>query len=138
MKGFFNRLLRIDLTGKEFTHEEIPDSVLEKTLGGKGLGAYLLLKENPAGVEPFAPNNIFVIAAGPITGTRMWSQSRFGVYSKSPATEGYGESYCGSVVAQRMKGCGIDAVILRGKCPNLTFLCLNCKSNAPFQDNRKP
>ena len=31
--------------------------------------------------------NIFVIAAGPITGTKLWSQSRFGVYSTSPATE---------------------------------------------------
>jgi aldehyde:ferredoxin oxidoreductase len=48
MYGYFNKLLRINLTQKSFTYENIPDTVLEKTLGGKGLGVSLLLKENPS------------------------------------------------------------------------------------------
>ncbi|MDP3016549.1 MAG: aldehyde ferredoxin oxidoreductase N-terminal domain-containing protein, partial [Deltaproteobacteria bacterium] len=43
MKGFFNRLLRIDLSKKRTTVEPIPDSILRSYLGGKGLGSYLLL-----------------------------------------------------------------------------------------------
>lgn len=99
MKGFFNRLLKIDLNEKRFRYEDIPDSVFTKTLGGKGLGIHLLIEQNPRGVDSFAPENIFVVATGPITETKMWGQSRFGVYSKSPATNGYGESYCGGSLA---------------------------------------
>ncbi len=98
MNGFFNTALRIDLTNQRYSHEPIPDEVLKRTLGGKGLGIHYLLAENPKGVEPFSPDNIFVIAVGPITGTNMWGQSQFAVFTKSPATRGYGESYCGGTI----------------------------------------
>ena len=90
MKGFFNKLLRVDLSQQRFSYEEIEDELLQKTLGGKGLGTHLLLKGNPHRVDAFDARNIFVIATGPVTGTKLWSQSRFGVYSTSPATGGYG------------------------------------------------
>ena len=92
MKGFHNRLLRIDLTSKAFSYEELSDDVLRQSLGGKGLGARLLMQENPPGVDPLSPDSVFIIATGPVTGTKLWSQSRFGVFAKSPATGGYGES----------------------------------------------
>ena len=133
MKGFFNKLLRIDLSKQSFGYEDIGDDVLCQSLGGKGLGCYLLMEENPPGVEPFSPENIFVIATGPVTGTKLWSQSRFGVYSKSPATGGYGESYCGGELAPKIKGCGADAVILRGKCEGLSFLVID-ENGVSFQD----
>jgi len=133
MKGFHNRLLRIDLTNKSFAYEDIPDSVLSRTLGGKGLGVHLLLRENPKEVEALSPDNRFIIATGPITGTRMWSQSRFGVYSKSPATGGYGESYCGGSLAPKIKGCRIDAIVITGKCSHLCFLCID-ETSVTFHD----
>jgi len=135
MKGFFNRLLRIDVSSESFRYEHIPDEVLRRTLGGKGLGAHLLMKENPVGVDPLSSENVFIIAVGPLTGTRMWSQSRFGVYSKSPATGGYGESYCGGTLAPRIKGCGVDAVIITGKCASLSFLVID-ESGVSFRDAR--
>lgn len=125
MNGFFNRLLRIDLTKKKYSYEDIPDKVLANTLGGKGLGAYYLLEENPPGVDPFSPENILIIATGPITGTKVWSQSRFAVFSKSPLTGGYGESYCGGSLAPKIKGCGIDCIIIKGKSERLTFLTID-------------
>ena len=124
MKGFYNRLLRIDLSNRQFEFEPIPDSVLERSLGGKGLGADYLLQENPAGVHPFDPENRFLIAVGPVTGTRMWSQSRFAVFTKSPATGGYGESYCGGTLAPKIKACGVDLVILEGSCHTLSTLLI--------------
>ena len=122
MKGFFNRLLRIRLSDQTFGYEPIPDEVLRRTLGGKGLGIHLLTEENLKGIDAFAPESRFVICTGPLTGTRMWSQSRFGVYAKSPATGGYGESYCGGTLAPKIKGCGIDAVIIDGACDALAWL----------------
>ena len=125
MKGFFNRILRINLSDQTYKYDDLSDTVLKQTLGGKGLGAHLLMTENPIGVDPLSPDNIFAIVTGPVTGTKVWSQSRFGVFSKSPLTGGYGESYCGGSVAPKIKGCGVDATIITGKSDLLTFLVID-------------
>jgi aldehyde:ferredoxin oxidoreductase len=122
MHGFHGRLLRIDLDSASFSFVPIPDETLRRTLGGKGLGVELLLTENPVGVDPLSAEAVFVIGVGPVTGTKMWSQSRFGVYAKSPATGGWGESYCGGRLAPVIKGCGVDAVLIRGRRPALSWL----------------
>jgi len=124
VKGFYNRLLRINLSTRQSKFETIPDSVFERSLGGKGLGSHYLLEDNPPGVHPFDPENRFIIAVGPLTGTAMWSQSRFAVFTKSPATGGYGESYCGGTLAPKIKACGVDAVILDGACQSLSRLLI--------------
>ncbi|NSW92957.1 MAG: hypothetical protein HPY74_20340, partial [Firmicutes bacterium] len=49
MYGFYNRLLRVNLSGKTWTTEEIPDQIFKRYFGGKGLGSYLLNKEVPQG-----------------------------------------------------------------------------------------
>jgi aldehyde:ferredoxin oxidoreductase len=133
MKGFFNRLLRIDLTERRCGYEEIADEVLARTLGGKGLGTHLLWNEVPAGAPPLSPENKFILAVGPVTGTGFWSQSRFGAYAKSPATGGYAEAYCGGSVAPKIKGCGVDAVIIEGACEKPTFLAVD-ETGAVFAD----
>lgn len=133
MKGFFNKLLRISLNDRSCQYEDIPDELLRKTLGGKGLGTYYLNKENPEGIPPFSPENIFIIAVGPATGTKLWGQARFGVYSKSPATNGYGESYCGGSLALKIKGCGVDAIIVKGKCDELSYLVID-ENGVTFND----
>src|SRR4030042_1952591 len=69
MKGFFNQLLRIDLTHRKSTVEPIPESILRSYLGGKGLGSYLLLKENPPHIDPFSPQNRLIITLGPLADT---------------------------------------------------------------------
>jgi aldehyde:ferredoxin oxidoreductase len=133
MNGFFNRLLRIDLTKRRFTYEEIPDQVLARTLGGKGLGTHLLWDEIAQGVPPLSPGNRFILATGPVTGTSFWSQSRFGAYAKSPATGGYAEAYCGGTVAPKIKGCGVDAVVIEGACESLSFLIID-EAGVAFAD----
>lgn len=133
MYGFFNKILRIELSKNEFSYEEISDDILRATLGGKGLGTHLLMQENPVGVEPLSPDNVFIITPGPITGTKLWSQSRFVVFSKSPATNGYCESYCGGKLAPKIKACGIDAIIIKGKCKNLSYLVID-ENGVSFND----
>ncbi|MDI7260220.1 MAG: aldehyde ferredoxin oxidoreductase N-terminal domain-containing protein [Thermodesulfobacteriota bacterium] len=55
MKGFFNKILRIDLKAGTFCEESVPDSVYDTLLGGKGLGIYLLMRENSSRVDPLSP-----------------------------------------------------------------------------------
>ena len=89
MQGFRNRLLRINPGKRSFHYETIPDEILARTLGGKGLGTALLLAENPPGVDPLSPESRFILTTGPATGTSIWGQSRFGAFAKSPATALY-------------------------------------------------
>ena len=133
MHGFFNKLLQIDLSARTFSYEDISDDILRTTLGGKGLGTYLLMQENPVGVEPLSPENVFIITPGPVTGTKLWSQSRFAVFSKSPATGGYFESYCGGKLAPKIKACGVDAIVIEGKCEGLSYLLID-ENGVHFND----
>ncbi len=135
MKGFWGRLLRVDLDRGDWRTEPLPDELLARTLGGKGLGAALLLAENPPGVDALSPGNRFILTTGPVTGTAMWGQSRFAAFAKSPATGGYAESYCGGTLAPKIKGCGLDAVVLEGRRPGLTFLVVD-EQGVAFHDAR--
>ena len=133
MKGFFNKILNIDLSEGGFRYEELSDETLAKTLGGKGLGVHLLMTENKPGVDPLSPENVFVVATGPVTGTKLWGQSRFAVYTKSTATGGFGESYCGGTLATKIKGCGVDVIVIRGRCESLSYLSVN-EASVTFHD----
>ena len=114
MKGFFNRILRINVDSRDYEVDPLSTSLVEQYLGGKGLATHLLLKENPAGIDPLAPENTLIVAIGPVTGTSTWGSCRYGMFTKSPQTGFYGESYAGGTVAEYMAKAGYDAIIIRG------------------------
>lgn len=118
MKGFFNKILKINLKTKTFKEESIPDSIYETYLGGKGLGTYLLMKENPAGIDPLSPDNRLIFCTGPITNTRIYGSCRHGVFTKSPLTGIYSESYAGGKVAEPMSRTGYDGFIFEEASPD--------------------
>ena len=114
MHGFYNLLLRVDLTQQSYELQKISDGVLRRTLGGKGLATHLLLKHNPPGVDPLGPDNHLIFATGPATGSRIWGSCRHGVFTKSPQTGFYSESYSGGRVADKMVASGFDAIMIHG------------------------
>jgi aldehyde:ferredoxin oxidoreductase len=115
MKGFFNQLLRINLSKQKFTVEPIPESILRSYLGGKGLGSYLLLKENPPRIDPFSPQNRLIFTLGPLADTPFYGSSRYAVFTKSPQTGIYSESYSGGKITLSFSRTGYDAIIIEGK-----------------------
>lgn len=122
MKGFFNKTLRINLREKTFQEETISDSIYETHLGGKGLGIYLLKKENPPGVDPFSPENRLIFCLGPVTGTKIYGSCRYGAFTKSPLTGIFSESYSGGKVAEPMSRAGYDAFIIEGNSPEPVWI----------------
>jgi aldehyde:ferredoxin oxidoreductase len=122
MKGFFNRLLRVDLSKKKTSVEPIPESVLRDYLGGKGLGSYLLVKENPPGVDPFSPQNHLIFTLGPLADTPFYGSSRYAVFTKSPQTGIYSESYSGGKITLPLSRTGYDAIIIQGRSKDPVFL----------------
>lgn len=122
MYGFFNRILMVDLNSKTYHAESISDEVLSITLGGKGLATYLLTKLLPERVDPLSPDNVLIIATGPATGTKLPSGSRYGVFTKSPLTGTYCESYSGGQAAPVIKRTGYDAIVLKGASETPVYL----------------
>ncbi|MEA2061024.1 MAG: aldehyde ferredoxin oxidoreductase family protein [Thermodesulfobacteriota bacterium] len=114
MKGFFKRILIVDVTEKKTMVETIDDHILKKFMGGKGLGTHLLLEHNPGGVDAFSPENCFIIGMGPATDSAVYGSCRYGLFTKSPLTGFYGESYSGGKAAATMSRAGYDFIILKG------------------------
>jgi len=114
MFGFYNMVLRVNVTHKSFDLKIISDSVLRQTLGGKGLATHLLLSHNPPGVDPLGPDNHLIFASGPVGGTGIWGSCRHGIYTKSPQTGYYSESYSGGTVGDYLAATGFDAVMIHG------------------------
>ena len=122
MYGFYNKVLHVDLSKKSFEEESIGDEVYQEYLGGKGLGTYLLLNNTKARVEPLSEDNALIFAIGPATDRMVWGSSRYGVFTKSPLTGLYTESYAGGRVAEPISRTGYDAVVIKGACKNPVYL----------------
>ncbi len=122
MKGFFNRLVIIDVTDQTTTIEEIDDQTLKLYMGGKGFATHLLLKHTPQGVDPLSPNNHFIIGLGPATDSLLYGSCRYGIFSKSPLTGFYAESYSGGKVAVSISRTGYDFILLKGAAPKPVWL----------------
>ena len=122
MDGFYGRILKIDLNRREFVVEPVTDALLAGYLGGKGLASRLLFDLNPPGVDPLDPENRLIFATGPVTASSIWGSSRYGVFTKSPQTGGYAESYSGGRVPEAMDAAGFDAVVIWGRCEKPTVI----------------
>ncbi len=115
MKGHYGKILRIDASSKTFRTEQLADTVYDQYLGGKGLASYLRYELNPPGIDPLHPDNCFIIATGPVAGSKIWGGSRYGVYTKSPQTGFYSESYSGGKVPEAIDSTGYDAIVIQGQ-----------------------
>ena len=109
----------------------ISDEILRKTLGGKGLATYLLRQHNPPNVDPLSPENHLIFAIGPTAGSRIWGSCRHGVFTKSPQTGFYSESYSGGRVAERIAASGFDAIMIHGAADKPVWLEI-CEESVHF------
>jgi len=133
MHGYYGKILTIDLNSRSFEIEKIPDDIYKTYLGGKGLASWLLYRLNPKGVDPLAPENHIIFATGPVTQSSIWGSSRYGVFTKSPQTGFYSESYSGGKTPEAVDAAGFDAVVIRGACDTPTVLGIG-PQGAKFHD----
>jgi len=122
MKGFFNQILYVDLSNQKAEIKSVDQSVYENFLGGKGLATWLLTELNPPGIDPLSPENRLIFATGAVTGTTTWGSSRYGVFTKSPLTGLYAESYSGGKVPEAISATGFDAIVIHGRADGLIMM----------------
>lgn len=119
---FFGKLAWLDLTTEKVTIESIDKGIYTKIIGGKGLGAYLLLRNLAPGTDALSPDNLIIIANGPLTGSVFPSSSRVELVTKSPLTGTFLDSNAGGYLGRELKATGLDAIIISGQASKPTYL----------------
>ncbi|OYT65354.1 aldehyde ferredoxin oxidoreductase [Candidatus Bathyarchaeota archaeon ex4484_205] len=131
--GWFGRAVEIDVENRKFEYYEVDEDVLLKYLGGRGYGAYYLYHNMRRGIDPFDPENIIVLASGPLTNTPVPTSGRFSASTKSPLTGGLIDSNCGGHFAPFFKGSRIDFAIIKGMAETPTYLLID-EAKVEFRD----
>jgi len=127
MKGFCGKLLEIDLGSSKTREIAIEDKMVETYLGGRGLGARLLMDMVPAGTDPLSAENVLIFLTGPLTGTMAPGSSKFVVVTKSPLTGGWCDSYSSGRISVELKRAGYDGLVIRGKANHPCYLRIDEK-----------
>ncbi len=120
--GYHGAFLDADLTRGSAALRPLGDGVLRRFVGGVGLGAWLLAQEGDPQGDPLAPEAVVVVSLSPLVGTPLTTSAKFAVVAKSPLTDRFCDALSSDRFAIELKGCGIDALVLRGACEEWSVL----------------
>lgn len=104
------KILHIDLNRRTATPVERPDDLW----GGRLLTADILTEMVDPGCDALGPENVLVLATGPLAGWGVSCGGRLSVGTKSPLTGGIKESNAGGNLADALAGLGYRAAVLSG------------------------
>ncbi len=123
--GFWDRILRIDLSDGRIWEEHPGEAFFRKHAGGRSFIAHYLLREVPASVDGLDPDNRLMFMAGPVTGVPLPGAGRHSVGAKSPLTGGFGEAEAGGFWGAELKHAGYDGIIVQGRAERPVYLWID-------------
>jgi aldehyde:ferredoxin oxidoreductase len=112
--GYFGRALVVDVTDATTEALPLPEEILRGYIGGAGLGAWLMHRLAPAGVDPLGPDAPIAFCFSPLVGTPLTTSAKFAVVAKSPLTGMLNDALASSHFAIAGKLTGNDAIVVRG------------------------
>ena len=123
IKGWMGKYLSVDLDNKEISVKNTDEALVEKYLGGIGIGTKIVYDEVPEGVDAFDPRNPLVFATGALTATSAPTTGLISATTKSPVTNkmiamGTANGHFG----ERLKRSGYDYIVFRGQASELVYL----------------
>ncbi len=112
--GYAEKMLRVDLSHRTFSNEDLDSHFIKEYIGGAGFGARYLYQENPNQVEWSDPQNRIIFANGPLSGTPVGGSGTICVTSKGPMTNLAGSSQANGDWGAFLKSCGYDGMVIHG------------------------
>ncbi len=131
--GYNGKILHVNLSKRVWDVEEPGDEFYRMYGGGSALGLYHILREMPARIDAFSPENMLTFSLSVLTGAPVSGQSRMMANAKSPLTGAIGDSQCGGYFPAEMKFAGYDAIIFRGRAPHPMYLYI-CDGHVELRD----
>lgn len=120
--GYAGQILYVNLTDGSIRKKSFGREFALKYVGGRGFSSKIMFDELKPGIDPLSPDNVVILAAGPLNGTPTPSASRLVVAAKSPMTGAVGDASSGGYWAPELKYAGFDAIVFRGRSPNPVYL----------------
>ena len=120
--GYKGKLLHIDLTTEESKIIPLPEAILKKYIGGRGLGAKLYWDLIPPGTDPLSPQNIIIVLSGPVGGALVPGSGKHVIVTKSPASRGWLDTYSSGRMTAEMKFAGYDGLVITGRASRPVFI----------------
>ena len=122
MHAYHGRIFILDLASGKSTFEPLTMEEQVSFIGGAGLGAWLLYKHCPPGVDPLFPQNPLIFTRGPFLGVGVPGSSKMAVACKSPLTGFVGDSLSSGPVAEELSRMPFDALVIKGRASGPAFL----------------
>ncbi len=113
MYGWTGKILHIDVTRRAVEIETPSREILDRYVGGKGLGGRYMRRT--AHLDWNHPDQVLCVFAGPLAGTAAPASGRAHVVSKSPLTGLVGDASVGGKLATRIKRAGWDGMVITGQ-----------------------
>ncbi len=123
-KGYAGYQLRVNLDRLETRIEKVSETTNRKFLGGAGYAAKLLYDELKPGVDPLSPENIMVLATGPLSLNQVPGGGSIMLCFKSPLTKIWGESRVGGDFGPNLKKAGFDYVVFEGRASEPVYMVI--------------
>ena len=123
--GYFGRALVVDAGAGTARTLPLPDELLRAYIGGAGLGAWLMHRLAPPGVDPLAPAAPLAFVFSPLVGTPLTTSAKFAVVAKSPLTGMLNDALSSSQFAIAGKLTGHDAIVVHGACERPSVLLVD-------------
>jgi aldehyde:ferredoxin oxidoreductase len=122
MYGWHGRILRINLTNGTIREETFSAEEAAFYFGGRGLAIKALLEGMDPKADPLSPENLLVMATGPLTSTPAPTGNRYMVVTRSPLTGALSNSNSGGVFPTMMKRSGYDLFVFEGRAESPVYL----------------
>ncbi|MCS5566262.1 MAG: aldehyde ferredoxin oxidoreductase, partial [Methylococcales bacterium] len=118
------KVLRVNLTRGSCEPEALNMDWARNYLGQRGLASKYLAEEMDPKVDPLSPENLMIMATGPLTGTMASTGGRYSVITKSPLTGAIACSNSGGFIGAEIKNAGWDMIIFEGRASEPVYLYL--------------
>ncbi len=125
MFGWHGKILRVNLSNREVSVEDIDPQTAKDFIGGRGWAIKYLYDEVDPTVAPLAPENKLFFANGPLTGTPAPTGNRYMVVTKAPLTGALACSNSGGVFPTEMKRTGFDMFIFEGRADEPVYVWIH-------------
>jgi aldehyde:ferredoxin oxidoreductase len=123
--GYHKKILHVDLAKCKTWVEPVSDEFALQYIGGRGWGARLVWDHLTDDIDPLSPDNIIVIAPGPLSGLYLPAAGKTSFCSISPATGIYADSNMGGMFGVELRQAGFDAMVITGRAPELSYLWID-------------
>lgn len=124
MKLTEGKILRVDLTSKKISTEQLDSNLFAAYFGGRGMASKILADEIDPKVDALSPDNKLIFSVGLLTGLAGPTSGRYMVITKSPLTGCIASSNSGGFFGPELRKTGYFMIIFEGKALEPTYLSI--------------